>query len=667
MFLTIFSTRHNIYAQDFVCGMPDSTSYRPYYEKGGEYIISEGEVRALVIFIQFSDDTTTSSGWTLTNPPSLPAWANDVIGETQNGEYKGITQYFDEMSKVNPTEEHGIYKVTGDVYPQVYVPQHPESYYIANGKLEEVSEEVLTALDPYIDYSLYDNCSGNHPGSDGVVDMIYLVFRNFSDDLNVGDWTGSAKLFLSNDLILDGVKIKKDYPGSGITQRGALNGYTYTKYVMAHEYGHYLFGGGHIMWNGNLCLMSYGAWNSSRGMHAVEKERLDWLDYQDKTSDDIIYVSDYMTTNDVYRIPLYDSYGTLKEYYLIENRQKISEHDWAGDKGIYIYHVTHINQTHPDIDVMCADGNWHFTFHTNNLTITRDYEDRNSIYDEMNYRYNYNDKRYICAVPYYPENAAWGDEEDAFDLSFNNVFSPVSNPRSHNPYRDFTVEIEDSIGDPPTYKVRLYFTNPYAGKPSKVINFKANFNGLHPQLNWDRNLEPDLKGYKVYKKLVLSDGSSRISSFFTTDTFYVDYDFDLTRIKFGGNDYAEYWVVSVDNNNNTSAETKHYGTNGSSHIQWKPLVQNGDKKSNVVSLIGNYPNPFNPTTKIKYKLSRKEKVKLAVYNILGQELKVLVNNIPQEPGEYEVTFDANDLASGIYYYRLIVGNKIQSGKMILMK
>ena len=72
-------------------------------------------------------------------------------------------------------------------------------------------------------------------------------------------------------------------------------------------------------------------------------------------------------------------------------------------------------------------------------------------------------------------------------------------------------------------------------------------------------------------------------------------------------------------------------------------------KSDV--LYNNYPNPFNSKTKIVYELLAYHNVKLAVYNVLGEEVKVLVNQ-NQDKGIYEVEFDASALASGVYFYRL---------------
>jgi hypothetical protein len=82
-------------------------------------------------------------------------------------------------------------------------------------------------------------------------------------------------------------------------------------------------------------------------------------------------------------------------------------------------------------------------------------------------------------------------------------------------------------------------------------------------------------------------------------------------------------------------------------------------------LYTNYPNPFNTSTKIIYEILSYHNVKLAVYDILGREVKVLVNQ-PQERGLYQVDFDASGLASGIYFCRLEAFNTSVK-KMLLLK
>jgi hypothetical protein len=80
----------------------------------------------------------------------------------------------------------------------------------------------------------------------------------------------------------------------------------------------------------------------------------------------------------------------------------------------------------------------------------------------------------------------------------------------------------------------------------------------------------------------------------------------------------------------------------------------------------NYPNPFNPVTKIKYSIPEASDVVLSIYDILGREIKVLVNE-KKDPGYYQVSFEAGSLASGIYIYRLSTKNYTKSQKMLLLK
>jgi hypothetical protein len=84
------------------------------------------------------------------------------------------------------------------------------------------------------------------------------------------------------------------------------------------------------------------------------------------------------------------------------------------------------------------------------------------------------------------------------------------------------------------------------------------------------------------------------------------------------------------------------------------------------SLEQNYPNPFNPSTKIKFSIPQGEYVSLRVFDILGNEIATLVNE-KREPGTYEVTFDAANLTSGVYVYKLDAGDFVQTKKLVLMK
>lgn len=93
---------------------------------------------------------------------------------------------------------------------------------------------------------------------------------------------------------------------------------------------------------------------------------------------------------------------------------------------------------------------------------------------------------------------------------------------------------------------------------------------------------------------------------------------------------------------------------------------NKNELPNNYSLSQNYPNPFNPSTTINYALPKSTKVKLVIYNVLGQVVNVLVDQ-KQDAGYYKVQFNATSLASGVYFYRLITDDFIMTKKMILLK
>ncbi len=92
---------------------------------------------------------------------------------------------------------------------------------------------------------------------------------------------------------------------------------------------------------------------------------------------------------------------------------------------------------------------------------------------------------------------------------------------------------------------------------------------------------------------------------------------------------------------------------------------NYHKPSNFL-LEQNYPNPFNPSTTIRYNLPNESKVKLILFNILGEEIRILVDEF-NESGVHTIDVDGRDLNSGIYLYKIEAGTFVQTRKMILLK
>jgi subtilisin-like proprotein convertase family protein len=99
------------------------------------------------------------------------------------------------------------------------------------------------------------------------------------------------------------------------------------------------------------------------------------------------------------------------------------------------------------------------------------------------------------------------------------------------------------------------------------------------------------------------------------------------------------------------------------------IVGSGNLSNTLPSrfnLYQNYPNPFNPVTNIKFDLPKNTEVKLKVYDLLGREVKTLLDEF-KEAGTHVVEFDASEYASGVYFYKIEAGDYINTKKLILLK
>ncbi|HIM74480.1 MAG TPA: T9SS type A sorting domain-containing protein, partial [Candidatus Marinimicrobia bacterium] len=97
-----------------------------------------------------------------------------------------------------------------------------------------------------------------------------------------------------------------------------------------------------------------------------------------------------------------------------------------------------------------------------------------------------------------------------------------------------------------------------------------------------------------------------------------------------------------------------------------PLLLEEELLPNKYSLINIYPNPFNPVTTIKYGLPDYVPVKIAVYDILGRQVAVLINNY-QSPGFHSVVWEASSYPSGLYFIRMVSNNFTDTRKILLIK
>ena len=148
------------------------------------------------------------------------------------------------------------------------------------------------------------------------------------------------------------------------------------------------------------------------------------------------------------------------------------------------------------------------------------------------------------------------------------------------------------------------------------------------------------------------------------------YTFDINTVSEG--DSIEFYFTF---NNNGTEEREPANTNYLLHVENLSITTIKDENNNVIptefELSQNYPNPFNPNTIIKYNIPQKSFVSLKIYDMLGREIKSLVNS-EKEPSTYNVEWNGTNnfgqrVASGAYVYQITAGDFIQTKKMVYLK
>ena len=187
--------------------------------------------------------------------------------------------------------------------------------------------------------------------------------------------------------------------------------------------------------------------------------------------------------------------------------------------------------------------------------------------------------------------------------------------------------------------------------PVELTSFTGNVNNLgQVLLNWETASELNNQGFEIERRTESSE--FRTIGFVegngtTTEPRSYNY---LDKTVEQGINYYRLKQVDFDGTYSYSDEVE-------VDVTAAPLT---------FDLAQNYPNPFNPSTNIKFSVPESGNVKLSVYNLVGEEVAVLVNGFSQA-GFFEVTFDASNLSSGVYLYKLQSANSVQTMKMMLLK
>jgi hypothetical protein len=186
--------------------------------------------------------------------------------------------------------------------------------------------------------------------------------------------------------------------------------------------------------------------------------------------------------------------------------------------------------------------------------------------------------------------------------------------------------------------------------PVELTSWTASVSGNNVELNWNTATEVNNYGFEIQRK----DGTSEVWN-------------KIAFIKGNGNSNSPKVYNYIEKNVNSG---KYYyrliqiDLDGS--FKYSNVIEETVSGPNNFELSQNYPNPFNPSTKINYSVSQKSDVQIIIYDILGNKVKELINR-EVEAGNYTAEFNAANLSSGIYFYRLQAGNFVDTKKMTLLK
>ena len=213
-------------------------------------------------------------------------------------------------------------------------------------------------------------------------------------------------------------------------------------------------------------------------------------------------------------------------------------------------------------------------------------------------------------------------------------------------------------------------TNPPPPKAYKKYEYD---NGVYrPRINLYNRGESDFDHYQIWKKKIPSTEFTLYANNITND-YFIDIN---EEVIFSGEDGSNtdncfYYALSIDKTNYVSTNSNQIG-----YIVGIPSCelcgndnslkfQNNNKRDKFS--ISNFPNPFNPITKIVYSLPKDERITIIVYDVLGREITKLINNEYKKAGKYYIDFNASNLTSGIYFYAMITKNYRETKRMLLIK
>lgn len=572
--------------------------------------------------------------------------------------------------------------------------------------------EIAALADPDFDYAQYDNDGpDNDPNSgddDGYVDGIIVVYSGCGAEWGEGNnnlWPHMSSLssyeYETNDAGANGSNIiVSTY---AVSPELAGGGDCYTDIirpmgVYAHEFGHILglpdlydrdASDGNSEGLGEWCLMASGSWMGWAGdtpahMSSWCKIQMGWLEptIVDNNANNV-EIAQIVSSPSALKI-WEDDYNWSR-YFLIENRQAVGFDSEIHGPGLIVYHVDENRRYGPN-----AWSSGSVNDNEENKLVDLEEADGDNDLDNENNR---------------------GDDGDPFlGSSGNTTFDDNSNPSSSRndgsetgisltnisiPDSIMTVDIETrpQYGYAVAYDemgMSLYgFGNSEESDKWSGVSFEAEESGylteidfgVRYQMNWTVYVYDSFSGTSPGTLMESTSGYSDQNGWVTVSV-------DSVPIAAGQNFFvavkyeSETYSISFDNTGALSGRS-YYSTDGSYFDNI--LSAHGDANirakistdafvgieplaavPNEIMLFPNYPNPFNPETTFSFNIGSLKQTSLRIYDIQGRLIETLVQG-KINPGFHTMTWDASEVATGIYFVKLISGDKIKTRKIMVLK
>ena len=642
-------------AEPFVCaGVLDVASEPSHAAYGASKVVANrttGIHRVIVIFAKFRGEHP--------GQVQAPAWTADIFNRDKPGSF---AHFYETMS-------FGQLQVKGRVATRWYESAQEAVAYFSStsgqGYFGQFNLEILRQADLDIDFSRFDNDGpdglSNSGDDDGVVDVVVINTTSAPRNFLLGGATGIRNLglkeaYVTNDMGIAGHPIRIR-PRQGITQSG--RDFAEVVGTMCHEYGHIL--GLPDLFNirfrehvdgpeedsagiGRWGLMGHGTlgWHGDDGPTGFcgwSRMQLGWAKVVEITHvEEELRLSEVGHEGELYKIPV-----GADEFFLLEYRLRRSTYydRHIPGEGVLIWHYIHGWK----VDLECADGRW----------LDAGYplgQQPDSRKGEDNLDFWAHDLEYAGR-----HAGNLGDATDPFDGKQSNAFIPETNPDSYSRDGQRSVRIE---------AIRLAQDVAYATVQTspllipfiavkKVSVLDSNLDGLltfleeakiHVRL-WNRGA---LVARNVRVRLSTEDpvieilqaraGFGDLSAGYQSSRESNRKEFLRIRLVHEMEERREVSLALDVYLNDTRVRRHEFD------ITAAPSYD----------LSQNYPNPFNPATVITYQLPEQSHVTVIIYNLLGQRIRILVDEV-KKAGKYAVLWDGTDefgqnAASGVYLYRV---------------